>query len=194
MKKNNQMNNINTNNTNINETSNTVEKLFEEVEKLNKNIVSLRTAQDVQNTRDPFEAVKFTFLLGSRSSTKKEYARYCYFQKIISDVLRELGIHTSNNGFAYIIDAVKVMIGLQGRDIQLRNDIYPSVAALNDLKKYTIIEHNIRNAIMSACRDYNNDCTSNNMGIFDGRKPANKEFLFYVRDEVISRMIESNLF
>ncbi|MBQ6388370.1 MAG: hypothetical protein IJH90_01905 [Mogibacterium sp.] len=130
------------------------------------------------------------YLFGSKPSkrtSREEYKRYVVFMKTISQILSEFGIHMSNNGYTYIVDSVQVIYDRKTFDIRLSKDVYPFVALKYGYDKSTIIEHNIRNAIRSACLDNERKPGANRMGIF-GKKPTNKEFLFYVADAVSFRM------
>ena len=51
----------------------------------------------------------FGFELRSNATTD-EYRRYFSFLDSITEVLSEFGIHLGNNGYAYIMDAVKIII------------------------------------------------------------------------------------
>lgn len=126
---------------------------------------------------------------GDRRTSKEEYSRYVLFMKTITTILNDFGIHISNNGYSYIIDSVMVIMDLRSMDIRLSNDVYPHVARKYDFRKSTTIEHNIRNAIKSACLDYERNPGSNKMGIF-GKRPTNKQFLLYVAEAVSRKMCE----
>lgn len=126
-------------------------------------------------------------LEGAERLTKNEKQKYMLFTLSIRDILSELGIHPNNNGYAYIIESVKIILDLNTLDIQLRNDVYPLIVRKYELNRESTIDHNIRNAIITAYRDYQRDPDSNNMGIF--RKcPSNKIFIYYVTENVWHRM------
>ncbi len=128
----------------------------------------------------------------ARRVPRESYSRYLSFMRIVTDVLNDFGIHISNNGYSYIIDSVMVILDLQSRDVRLNNDVYPNVARKYNFSKYTIIEHNIRNAIKSAYRDNEIKPGINKMGIFR-KRPTNKRFLLYVADIVSRKMYEEML-
>ena len=122
-------------------------------------------------------------------SNKEAYSRYVSYMRNITDVLKEFGIHISNNGYSYIIDAVMLIIDQRSMDIKLNNDVYPYVADKYEFSKTSTVEHNIRNAIRSACLDNERTPGINKMSIF-GNKPKNKQFLMYVAEVVSRRMYD----
>ena len=117
----------------------------------------------------------------SEKTSKGAYSQYLLFMKTITGILGEFGIHMSNNGYAFIIDAVMVITDMRSLDIRLNSDVYPYIAYKYEYKRYSSIEHNIRNAIRSAYRDNERHPGTNKMGIFE-RVPTNKQFLFYVTE------------
>lgn len=119
-----------------------------------------------------------------------EYKEYFAFLDIVSQVLNDYGIRISNNGYAYIMDAVKIIIDRDSFDLRLNNDIYPLIARKHHLRSYSSIEHCIRNSLGTAYEEYLRDPGSNKMGVF-AKKPTTKQFLFYTADLVMRLMRES---
>lgn len=120
---------------------------------------------------------------------KEGYSAYVIFMSSITEILRDFGIHISNNGYSYIIDSVMIIIDLSSMDIKLNNDVYPFIANKYGFKNKTAVEHNIRNAIRSACLDNERNPGTNKMGVFR-KRPTNKQFLMYVAEAVSRRMYE----
>ncbi|MBQ3291770.1 MAG: hypothetical protein IJH43_05290 [Mogibacterium sp.] len=144
------------------------------------------------NPQSLFKQSERNYLFGfvpSARTNKESYNRYIVFMKAITEVLNDFGIHISNNGYSYIIDSVMLIMDLRTLDLRLKTDVYPVIARKYDFKKYTTIEHNIRNAIKSACLDNERHPGANKMDIF-GRRPTNKQFLLYVTEYVSRKMCE----
>ena len=134
-----------------------------------------------------------SFLFGfelNGAASGEDYRKYFTFLDTITPVLNEFGIHMGNNGYAYILDSVKIILDRESYDLRLKSDIYPLIAARYRLKNYSAVEHSIRNAINSAFNDYQRNPAANKMGVF-GRRPTNKQFLIYIADTVTKSMCES---
>ena len=131
----------------------------------------------------------FGFELRSNATTD-EYRRYFYFLDSITEVLSEFGIHLGNNGYAYIMDAVKIIIDRNSFDMRLKSDIYPLIAKRYRLKSTDTVEHSIRNAINKAYKDSRSYPGTNCMDVFS-RKPTNKQFLVYIASAVLRAMYDS---
>ncbi len=171
-------------------TEDIMRKLFDQLVQLNNAINNFSFSNGPENR---YLELKTEYMPGSTTymrPAKKQAVEYAIIRRIITDVLDDLGIRQSNSGYSYMIDAVRVIIAQQTIDVRLCNDVYPYVAKMNDIKKYSIIEHNIRNAIASAYKSYVKDNTANNMGVFEGRKPTNKIVLLYITEIVVLRMTE----
>ena len=121
--------------------------------------------------------------------TRLERQRFMVFSVTIRNVLGEFGIHTCNKGYVLMIEAVKIIYDLNTIDISFSNDIYPYIALKYGLSGQKAVGHSIRNAIKAAYRDHQRQPGCNRMSIF-GYRPANKEFVLYVADEVWKRMSE----
>lgn len=126
------------------------------------------------------------------SASAEEYGRYYGFLETITSVLGEFGIHIGNNGYSYIIDAVKIIIDRKTYDMRLKTDIYPLIATRYRVTNQNAVEHSIRNAINIAYEDHIRDPQCNGMGIFS-RRPTNKQFLVYVADTVTKFMYQSKI-
>lgn len=121
---------------------------------------------------------------------RSDYERYYAYMEIINEKMREFGLHIGNNGYAYILDAVKIILDMNSYDFRLTTDIYPLIAIKYHIRNFSSIEHSMRNAINSAYNDYRRDPSVNSMGCFL-RKPTNKMFLVYIADSVQQSMCES---
>lgn len=133
------------------------------------------------------------FLFGfdiKRDSPGKDYGRYFTYMEIISSTLKEFGIRISNNGYAYISDALKLIIDRNSFDLRLKTDVYPMIAAKHHVRSCTAVEHSIRNAINTAYADNMRRPGINMMGVFD-KRPTPKRFLLYVADAVQRSMCET---
>ena len=161
--------------------------LIEQLSQLNQSI-------SYPSTVKRFADNGWNYLFGYRPDIKTnrdDYNRYVIFMKSITELLNNFGIHVANNGYAYIIDAVMILIDQKNLDIKFNNDVYPLIAYKYGISKYSVVEHNIRNAIKTACADYEKDPEANCMGMF-GKRPTNREFLFYLTAEVCRRMCDEN--
>lgn len=139
-----------------------------------------------------FEQGERNYLFGyaaAGKTNKESYSRYIVFMNNITEVLNDFGIHISNNGYSYIIDSVMLIMDLKTLDLRLNSDVYPVIARKYNFERYTTVEHNIRNAIKSACLDNERSPGCNKMGIF-GKRPSNKQFLLYVTEYVNRKMCE----
>lgn len=131
----------------------------------------------------------FGFELRGNASAE-EYRRYYTFLDTITDVLSDFGIHLGNNGYAYMMDAVKIIIDRNSLDMRLKSDIYPLIARRYHLKGIDTVEHSIRNAINKAYNDNRNNPGCNYMNQFS-KRPTNKQFLVYVASAVLRAMYDS---
>ena len=159
--------------------------LIEQLSKLNQSI-------SYSGSIKRFSDNGWNYLFGFRpeiKSSREDYNRYIVFIRIITDLLKDYGIHITNNGYAYIIDSVMILIDQKSLDLKFNNDVYPLVAFKYGISKTSVIEHNIRNAIQTACADYEKDPEANRMGVF-GKRPTNREFLFYITTEVCQKMYD----
>lgn len=137
--------------------------------------------------------IRDSFLFGfdnSRNMTSREYERYYTFLNIINSVLVEFGIHMGCSGYAYMIDAVKIIIDRRSYEVRLKTDIYPLIAERYHLKTAGAVEHSIRNAINTAYADNIRNPEVNSMGFFT-RRPTPKHFLIFLADHVQRGMFES---
>lgn len=131
----------------------------------------------------------FGFELKGNASAE-EYRRYFTFLDTVTDVLSDYGIHLGNNGYAYMIDAVKIIIDRNSLDMRLKSDIYPLVARRYHLKGLDTVEHSIRNAINKAYNDNKINPGCNRMSQF-AKRPTNKQFLVYIASTVLRAMYDS---
>ena len=126
------------------------------------------------------------FICGFNPEAKVDpetYRRNVAFISAITKVLEEFDINKKNNGYAYIIDAVMIIIDQNRLDIRLGDNVYPYIKSKYSLNSIAIVEHNIRNAIKSA---YNRSKKGNSISRMNSyeKKPTNKEFLITVTHEV----------
>jgi len=127
-----------------------------------------------------------------RSWSVEEHLIYSSFMRAVTDCLKDFGIHINNNGYSYIIEAVKILLDYGSFDVRMINDVYPFIAGKYRLSSYEAIEHRIRNAINSAYKDHIKDPNCNKMGLFR-KKPSSKEFIIYVAEKV-SRVIHDEVY
>lgn len=135
------------------------------------------------------------FLYGLNPAAKvpdDAYRKYVSFIFSISDILEDFGIPVKNNGYAYIVDAVMIIMDQNRLDIKLENDVYPYIRKKYGLNETNVVEHNIRNAIKSAFLKCKRDKVQNRMVKYE-KKPTNKEFILMVTHEVCSAMCKDLL-
>lgn len=133
------------------------------------------------------------FLFGfdiDRAEKRKDYGKYLAYMETISSVLREFGIRMGNNGYAYIMDALKIIIDRKSYDLRLKTDVYPMIMAKYHVKSNNAIEHSIRNAINTAYEASRKDPGVNKMSMFSGR-PTSKSFLIFAADVIERSMCET---
>ncbi len=144
------------------------------------------TVNEVTRSRKSY---LFTFELNGGASAE-EYRKYCSFLDNITAELGRFGIHIGNNGYAYIMDDVNIIIERASYEIRLKSDLYPMIARKYNLKNTDAVEHSIRNALNKAYAEYQKNPDCNCMGEFS-RKPTNKQFLIYVTNNVLKSMYET---
>jgi hypothetical protein len=146
------------------------------------------------NAQNYFSYVNRNGLFGimpAGSLRREEYAKYVIFMKSTVEVLKEFGIHTNNNGYSFMIDAVSIIMDMNTFDIKLNNDVYPLIAFKHDRRGCeSMISHDIRNAIGAAYSDNMREPGTNRMDMF-AKRPGNKKFLFAVTEAVCKRIIEA---
>lgn len=157
--------------------------LLDELTKLN-GLISVNSSM--------IELVKTSglFLYGINPAVKVDsetYRKNVAFISSITKVLEEFDINKKNNGYAYIIDAVMLIIDQNRLDIRLCDNVYPYIKGKYNLNSVAIVEHNIRNAIKSAYNRSQKGISISRMNKYD-YKPTNKEFLITVTHEVCNRM------
>lgn len=162
-------------------------RIAEELSALNRHLSDDSSSADAADIIEMPPAGRNSFLFSfelNGAATSEEYMRYFEFLETITSVLDEFGIHIGNNGYAYIMDAIKIIIDRETYDMRLKTDIYPLIAARYRLRNLDTVEHSIRNAIGSAYSDYLRNPDTNRMGIFR-KKPTNKQFLIFAADAVM---------
>ena len=130
------------------------------------------------------------FLYGINPAEKVDpdtYRKNIAFINAITKVLEEFDINKKNNGYAYIIDAVMLIIDQKRLDIRLGDNVYPYIKRKYNLNSVAVVEHNIRNAIKSAYNRSLKGISVSRMNRY-GYKPTNKEFLITVTHEVCNMM------
>lgn len=128
----------------------------------------------------------------SASATKEDYDRYQAFFIPATATIRDFGISVKNNGYAYLLDAIKIVIDRNSYDLRLSKDIYPFIALKYHTATLDSVDHCIRNEINNAYRNHITGKRPSRMAEFD-RKPTNKEFLIYISD-VINREMYNTLY
>lgn len=137
--------------------------------------------------------LKRPFLFGfdiNREESGKDYGRYLAYMEILRTVLKEFGIRIGNNGYAYTMDAVKIIIDRRNYDIRMKSDVFPLIAAKYHVKNFAAIEHSIRNAINTAYQEQLRVPGCNKMGMFKSR-PTCKKFLVFIAETVEQSMCEN---
>lgn len=166
----------------INEKS-VVTALLQELAKLNEQIDSNRNLSEIIKNSG-------IFLFGFNPSVKIDtdaYRKYVSFINAITKILEEFDINKRYNGYAYIIDAVMLIIDQNRLDIRLGDDVYPYIKEKYGLNSASLVEHNIRNAIKSSYVRYQKGKSISRMNLYNS-KPTNKEFLVAVTHDVCRRM------
>lgn len=166
----------------------TLRELSSQISELSR-LLSGEDNHPLRNTRRNGKPFLFGFDIEG-PATGEEYGRYFAYMEMIRSILRDFGIRIGNNGYSFIVDAVKIIIDRGDYDLRLKTDIYPVIAGRYHMKNPAAVEHSIRNAINTAYEDYRKDQSVNSMGTFQ-KRPTNKEFLFFVTDTVSRCMCES---
>jgi hypothetical protein len=163
--------------------------ILEELVKLNRQIIINSNLADTFKLSNSF---LYGFNPHGRTEDPDSYKKHASFTNAITEVLKEFDISIKNNGYAYIVDAVKLIIDQNRLDLKMSDDVYPHIRCKYKLKNIAIVEHNIRNAIKSAYNRCHELGLSNRMRHFT-KKPSNKKFLLMLSDEVRSRMCKDYL-
>lgn len=97
----------------------------------------------------------------------------------IGNILSSYGLSSTNLGFTYAIDAIKLMNAYGINNYSMTADIYPGVADLHKVTSMSV-EHNIRNSIYKAWTSFENgDLDNAGISLFK-RRPSNKKFLEHI--------------
>ena len=132
-----------------------------------------------------------SWLAGEYTNIEGAHNRYQSFYVPVSDALKDFGINVEYNGYAYILEAVRIIIERNTYDVRLKTDVYPPIVAKYHLKNADCIEHNIRNAVSAAYRDNIRTPGANKMSRFH-RKPTTKQFLMFLADYVRHSMYSTS--
>lgn len=160
-----------------------IASLLNELKKLNKHISTNTKMTELIKTNG-------IFLYGFNPASKVEpdaYKKYVSFINAITHILEEFDINKRNNGYAYIVDAVMLIIDQNRMDLSLGKDIYPYIKIKYKLNSIAAVEHNIRNAIKSSFKRGQKGISESKMREYL-HKPSNKDFIFTVAHEVCTRM------
>ena len=97
----------------------------------------------------------------------------------IGNILSSYGLSSTNLGYSYAIDAIKLINAYGINNYSMMSDIYPGVADIYNVTPMSV-EHNIRNSIYKAWNAFQ-DGYNDNTGIAQFRKrPTNKKFLEHI--------------
>ncbi len=147
---------------------------------------------DIRKIIDDSPKANGTYLFGfepASDQTVNDLERYQEFYALTTVKLQEYGIKMEHNGYAYLLEAVRIVNERNTSKISLKTDVYPLIARKYRVSTSDSIEHNIRNAIGVAF----NDCVKNKriskMKLFN-EKPSNKKFITYIADIVNRQMYE----
>lgn len=168
---------------NISNEKSIVSALLQELTKLNEQIDSNRNLSEIIKNSG-------IFLFGFNPMVKVDvnaYRKYVSFINAITHILDEFDINKRNNGYAYIIDAVMLIMDQNRLDIRLGDDVYPYIKEKYGLNSAALVEHNIRNAIKSSYLRHKKGKSISRMNLYNS-KPTNKEFLVAVTHDVCRRM------
>lgn len=135
----------------------TEEKLLKEVENLKEEV---RQLQEIVGIRTREEIV---------------------IEKTIREILDELMIKQTCNGYKLIIDAVKIILEADG-DIMMTKELYPEVAKKNKTTSERV-ERAIRYCLESVTKECNNEYFTKFFPCYNG-KLTNGEFLYRIADYI----------
>ncbi|MGD9901744.1 MAG: sporulation initiation factor Spo0A C-terminal domain-containing protein [Spirochaetales bacterium] len=97
----------------------------------------------------------------------------------INKHLFEMGFSPKHTGYAYLVEAIKILVKKNGIIGSLNNDIYPIIAAKFGTR-ITNVERNIRNAIVCAYNGFNdkkNIVDAEHLFKMFENRPTNREFI-----------------
>ncbi len=147
---------------------------------------------DIRTIMDASPRAKGTYLFGfepASDHTVNDLERYQEFYALATVTLQEYGIKMEHNGYAYLLEAVRIVNDRNTSKVSLKTDVYPFIARKYRISNSDSIEHNIRNAIGAAFTDCAKNRRVSKMSIFD-EKPSNKKFITYISDIVNRQMYD----
>ena len=123
--------------------------------------------------------IPYSRLCDIKGKTNKQYRKDMDTYKSVGNILLSFGIKSSQLGFKYIIESIR-LINIYGmNNYSLSEDVYPVISKWYNVSP-TSIEHNIRNSINSSWDRYVEDSQQRcGMSCFL-RRPTNLKFLDHI--------------
>ncbi len=136
--------------------------------------------EDVSNSYSfMINDIPYTRLGDVKSRTNKEYRKDMELYKNVSKILSSFGIKSTQLGFKYIIESIR-LINIYGLyNYSLSEDVYPVISKWYNVSTSSV-EHNIRNSIESSWKRYTEDSHQKSGMSFFLRKPTNLKFLDHI--------------
>ncbi len=126
------------------------------------------------------------FLLNNEKSlkfkaivAKNEKASSYECVKSLNKILLDMDFTAKHTGYAYLIEAIKILLKKEGVARSLNNEVYPLIAAKYGTRIINV-ERNIRNAIMCAWENNITNPDKHSIHSFPNmfkRRPTNREFI-----------------
>ena len=123
--------------------------------------------------------IPYTRLGDINTRTNSQYKKDMKFYKNVGNILLSFGIKSTQLGFKYIIESIR-LINIYGfNNFSLTEDVYPVISRWYDVSSSSV-EHNIRNSIDSSWNRYIKDIhAKTGMSCFLTR-PTNMKFLDHI--------------
>lgn len=112
-------------------------------------------------------------------------------ERVISDIMREIGVPAHIKGYEYLRESIKLVIGKPDLIHAVTKELYPTIAK-NNLTTPSRVERAIRHAIEVAWDRGDVDVLSSYFGytILNSRgKPTNSEFIAMISDKLRLKMV-----
>ena len=112
-------------------------------------------------------------------------------ERVISDIMREIGVPAHIKGYEYLRESIKLVIGKPDLIHAVTKELYPTIAK-NNMTTPSRVERAIRHAIEVAWDRGDVDVLSSYFGytILNSRgKPTNSEFIAMISDKLRLKMV-----
>ncbi|PKK96028.1 MAG: hypothetical protein CVV59_00710 [Tenericutes bacterium HGW-Tenericutes-4] len=130
------------------------------------------------------------FILNATLSEKEKQDSY-YIINEVNTHLFSMGFSPKHIGYAYLLEAIKIVMKKNGVVGSLNNEVYPIISAKFGTT-ISNVERNIRNAILCAFYCYEQKHNKNTFNLFElfQTKPTNREFICIYTEQMIGHFLK----